>query len=219
MRKGLILFLFVLLSISLFSSIIDSDLQNALNLASDNDIFTVVIHMKDQFDAKGVADRLRAEGLSRAEIHRSVINGLKDKALNTQSSLMQFLNSESLKNNVKKYESFWIFNGFVVTATKKTILELAERDDIELIRPILIFYLPQNEFDNQPTSKDRDEVKDYGVKLIKADQLWALGIDGTGIIVANIDTGVNYYHKDLKDKWLGNTKPHSKDWFDRGAGG
>ncbi|MCK5223663.1 S8 family serine peptidase, partial [Candidatus Calescamantes bacterium] len=214
MKKLFLIFLVSLFTISLNANEIGGDLQDMLIKAGDEDYISVVVHLKDQVDARMLSEDLRGVGNTRSEIHKQVIDTLTDRAASTQVELKDVLARHQLKSDVERYTSFWIFNGFTVTAKKAVIYEIAARDDVELVRAELKFFIPENEFANQPVRGVRAEVKDYGVKLINADDMWAEGYDGTGLIIANMDTGVNYYHKDLKDKWLGNSKPNSQCWFD-----
>ena len=49
--------------------------------------------------------------------------------------------------------------------------------------------------------------------------MWALGFDGTGVLVANIDTGVDGAHAALASRWRGAADPRYADnpewaWLD-----
>jgi subtilisin family serine protease len=59
----------------------------------------------------------------------------------------------------------------------------------------------------------------WGVGRIRADQVWkGLGITGQGVVVANIDTGVDWQHPTLRQSYrgLGNgvVPDHLHNWFD-----
>ena len=59
---------------------------------------------------------------------------------------------------------------------------------------------------------------EWGVEKIRADEAWADGILGQGIVVANVDTGVDYIHPALVEQYRGNngdgTFTHDYNWWD-----
>jgi len=52
---------------------------------------------------------------------------------------------------------------------------------------------------------------------VRAPEAWALGYDGTGLVVASIDTGVRYTHQALVGQYRGNngdgTFDHNYNWY------
>jgi subtilisin family serine protease len=59
----------------------------------------------------------------------------------------------------------------------------------------------------------------YGLSYTHADDVWALGIRGQGIVVASQDTGVQWDHPALKSTYRGwdtaaQTATHAYNWFD-----
>ncbi len=71
----------------------------------------------------------------------------------------------------------------------------------------------------RPESFDEggDRAVEWGVLKINADDVWALGYDGTGIVVGGQDTGYKWDHDALKNHyrgWHGTYSVHSYNWHD-----
>src|SRR5690606_25593450 len=59
----------------------------------------------------------------------------------------------------------------------------------------------------------------WGVERIGAPEVWSMGIDGSGVVVAAIDTGVEWDHPALKEKYRGYNPEtgevdHEFAWYD-----
>ena len=59
---------------------------------------------------------------------------------------------------------------------------------------------------------------EWGVEKIRADEAWADGVLGQGIVVANVDTGVDFTHPALVEQYRGNNGGgdvhHDYNWWD-----
>src|SRR4029079_10356042 len=122
---------------------------------------------------------------------------------------------------VSTLQSFWINNAIGAEVTLDVLNSLLDRPDvlhIELTRradvselinaDVLLDPLELIKTGTKLTLAD-DDVTDtaqatWSVKRVNAPLLWQKGVDGTDVVVAVIDTGVNYEHPDLLDRmWDG----------------
>jgi len=132
---------------------------------------------------------------------------LSSHASERQKGLVEFLAARGLK-----HESFWIVNAvYVWGADRALVEELAQREDVEVIRgdreaqlhvPVVIE--EGAEHDNATVL-----VEQYITK-IGAPKVWSRGFTGQNVVVAGIDTGVRGSHAALKANYRGG----SFSWFD-----
>ncbi|HEY8473354.1 MAG TPA: S8 family serine peptidase [Natronosporangium sp.] len=112
------------------------------------------------------------------------------------------------------YEPFWITNALLVAGDRELLDELAARADVASIEPDRSYPLIAPTAWVAPASAI--QAIEWGVTDIKADQVWSeFGATGEGIVVANIDTGVQFDHPALVEQYRGTaTGSHSYNWFD-----
>ncbi|MCD6097710.1 S8 family serine peptidase [bacterium] len=92
--------------------------------------------------------------------------------------------------------------------TQDVVSALAEREDIEKIVPDRERRL------GEPILSDAKDAWD-NIGAIRADEVHSeLGIDGTGVIIGSMDSGVDGFHPDLEGNFLGNVEPGRVAWFD-----
>ncbi|OYT63646.1 hypothetical protein B6U67_02190, partial [Methanosarcinales archaeon ex4484_138] len=118
----------------------------------------------------------------------SGIQALKAQALETQKPLVETLTESGESENVKQ---LWIANSIALKATPELIQRLSERDDVRLIEPDYSVHIMS------PT--EIQSANTWGINKINASAVWNLGINGSGITVAVVDTGVDASHTDLDD--------------------
>lgn len=115
-----------------------------------------------------------------------------------------------------EYTSYWIANALLVTGDRALVDELAARPDVARIEPNREFELVEP-VERVPAPDAAVNATEWGIQNINADDVWDLGYTGVGIVVANIDTGVQYNHPALVNQYRGNTGSgfdHNYNWHD-----
>ena len=127
----------------------------------------------------------------------AVFTELRATSRTTQEGLMRYLESAAVKPNVKLTRQFWIDNIVLVEATPDVIREIAARPDVMRVFDNFTLTAPPHDHDvNQAAVPFWDSIKKIGAK-----QVWSTyGINGTGVLVGGLDTGVDIAHPDLAGK-------------------
>ena len=209
MKKALIILLLLCLCLSGFASmpIIDPELRSEMNLRGDNDPIKIVVLMKAKYDRQQLcrqADDFPTKALRRDY----VVNGLKAFAETSQYELRSMLAEMEQRGMVTSVHSLWSANALYFSATKQAILALSERNDIERIS------LNQRHpcIPETGLATEAPLIREItpNITQVNADQVWALGYTGQGVVVGVVDSGVNYNHQDLADHlWDGGEEfPH-----------
>ncbi len=115
------------------------------------------------------------------------------------------------------YQAFWATNSIRVSGGDESLVtSLAAQSGVEGIYPTFEVEAPDPE-EGQPEMAP--SVVEWGIADINADDVWNdYGVTGEGIVIANIDTGVQYDHPALVNQYRGNngdgTFTHDYNWFD-----
>jgi subtilisin family serine protease len=170
--------------------------QQALESSQAGELQSVIVTLKAQANLANILDRNRRVRISR------VIRALQNMADATQNRIRALLQTRQADGKVAEVEYFWVFNGLAVTATADVIEELAALPEVRSITPDSTLLAPAGQAALAPAEANLD--------IVNAPALWQMGYQGQGIVVANMDTGVDLNHPDLINKWRGGTN----SWFD-----
>lgn len=210
-------------------------------LLTQNTPAPFIVHLKAGADlaaAVAAAPRLMAQGLPDKIARRTaVMNALQQTAQNSQGNVLQLLNRSAAPGGLSgqsmattKVRSLWIVNAVAARGSLETVLALAALPEVEVIRldrqiqlevssarephrdPGFSFLGPR------PIANRQAPV--WSITKIRADLVHtALQIDGSGVVVASIDTGVDWQHPALQASYRGYTGPgklaqHLGNWHD-----
>jgi subtilisin family serine protease len=117
--------------------------------------------------------------------------------------------------------SYWIANEVVVHGDAALAQRLAARSDVNVVRAAEVVPVVEPVASGPALESAVQAVigdPEWGVEKIRADEVWADGILGSGIIVGSVDTGVDYTHPALVNQYRGNLGAggfdHNYNWWD-----
>ncbi|MBN1954696.1 MAG: S8 family serine peptidase [Anaerolineae bacterium] len=146
-----------------------------------------------------------------------VYQQLTDVAERTQPALRAYLEREGAF-----YRSYWIRNMIQVSADAELVRELALRpevDHVEYLYPAYPDPVYSSPFQTvEPVEKETPEAIEWNILRVNADDAWGLGYTGSGAVVGDLDTGVQWDHPALVNAYRpqipGAPGRHDYNWWD-----
>ncbi|OPL17865.1 MAG: hypothetical protein AVO35_08280 [Candidatus Aegiribacteria sp. MLS_C] len=188
------------------SGVISPGLIEAMESSDHTELHYVLIKPEGTVDTDYIARA--TQGMTRDERREFAAQVMKDRAASAQEGILAQLGQYG-GDMVRDVRPLWIVNAVGARLSSDVIREIAMRDDVLFVRPVNVSSALIEPVDVRPaTMEEGSRDIAWGVSKIGADDVWALGYDGSGVLVSVVDTGVNYNHLDL----------HNNMWHDTPAG-
>ncbi len=177
---------------------------DALARQGQADCFVILEAQADLSAAQALPDK--------ASRGRFVWEQLQAFAEKAQQPVRALLEAEGVA-----YRPFFIVNAvFVAEAPAELVWRLAQVPGVARIAPNPSVRLEPVE---EVATTRGPEAIEWGIDLIDAEQVWAMGYRGQGAVVAGQDTGYDWLHPALKTKYRGydaqaDTADHNYNWHD-----
>ena len=163
-----------------------------------------LVMLREQADLRG-AKALR----TKTEKGAFVADALAAVAARSQAPILRLLEERGAP-----HRAYWVANAIWVRGGLALVEELASRDDVVRVvaNPEVRLSLPP-----APTGPAQPDTIEWNVSQVHAPQMWALGYNGSGVVVSGGDTGYQWDHPALKPHyrgWNGSVADHNYNWHD-----
>jgi bacillopeptidase F len=164
-----------------------------LRLLGPEDEVAVIVRLANPYHPGSIS------GTSKGEIQTKVVKALRARTDASEKPIRAFLKGQP----VRQVKTLWIINGLALTSRPGVIRRLAEMPEVRSI------VLDTHIIKPAPAGLAAG-VPEWNLNAVNAPVLWNLGYSGQGVVVANMDTGVDGGHPDLVGRWRGGTN----SWYD-----
>lgn len=166
------------------------DLREELTKLAPDEFIRVIIKLQDQLPPRARGDALALN--EKKERRKAFTKALRAHAQRSQRELLGTLKKLEADGLARNIRPLWISNVVGAEVRARAIEAIARIPNVEYLK--------------QDIKRPVFQAPSWGVTQINADDVWALmptGYTGNGLIVAEIDTGVDLVHPDLVNSlWI-----------------
>lgn len=173
---------------------ITPELESELDRSQPGEDVSVIVRFRAPVDLERMANGKRQGRRA------TMIRALRAKAKLENRRLRPLLAS----HGAKRERQLWLINGRAMTVPAAAVRRIAMSPrvaSVSLDRRITLAAVPAS-CGYSPAG--------WNLDAVRASELWALGYDGSGIVVGSLDSGVDPDHPDIGARWRGG----SNSWFD-----
>ena len=157
----------------------------------------------------------------KTERRQIIIDGLQKTAVSTQTPLLNLLTQQKRLGLADNIRPFWIINAIAATVDPTILPLIASLPSVGAIVPDLTFsgFAPPDSISlPHAIFTDDQTLPTWGVQHVGAPLVWeGLGVRGEGVVVAILDSGVDWSHPQLRPTYRGlnanGTVDHRASWY------
>jgi subtilisin family serine protease len=182
---------------------IDTSVQ--AQIAADEQVDCIVL-LEQQADLSAAATFQ-----SKREKGSYVFTQLSSQQQHSQGPLQVYLRREGIP-----FEALFVVNALRLKGDKAVLRKVASRNEVARILPNPTMAL-SSPGKAAPLLQSRSQQVEWNLMDIGADQVWAMGYRGAGVVVGGQDTGIEWTHPSLIRQYRGNqggTIQHDYNWYD-----
>jgi subtilisin family serine protease len=191
----------------------EGDFRSRLSTVSPSRRQVALVDLTEQLDLKLFARRLRGESLSKSERRAAIVAAFETVAARQQARLRPLLDRLVAEGVIAGVRPVAIVNRVIVEGTAEGLLALGSSAEVAVVRPDWTSERADSRSVEVPADSEAplgETFTSWAIAALKADRLWRLGYDGTGVTVATIDTGAFEAHEQLRERRV----PGERGWFD-----
>ena len=178
----------------------------ALAATRDGQTAEFLVVLASQANLSGVG-----RNVDKAARGRHVYETLAAHAARAQAPLRAWLDGRGAT-----YRAYWVSNLIWVRGDRELLRVLAERDDVAQIyaNTWQRVGLPAKA---QPVDARGRDLVEWNIEIVNADDVWAEGFSGQGVVIGGQDTGYDWTHPAIQAQyrgWDGQTADHDYNWHD-----
>ncbi len=174
-------------------AVVAPDLQSLVRRGAPGGEVSVIVRFTDRLDLAPF------RGGSRRSRRSSLVRALRTHADRAQKPVVELLR----RRGAARVSQLWAIHAVAATVPAAVVDELARQPGVESVTLDSISVA-------SPAPAGAPAPPEWNLDAMGAPRLWSLGDTGQGVVVANMDTGVDANHPDLGTRWRGG----ANSWFD-----
>lgn len=180
--------------------------DSLLERFEENEVVDCIIVMADQLDLYGMTN-----GWTKERKANYVYSRLRSHAEESQKEIKEYFSTNEISN-----QAFLVFNGFQAKLSLVQANEIVEKFAVDkIVYNVPTKMMPVKNNFNAGGSREGIE---WGIEKINADNVWEMGFEGEGVVVAGQDTGYDFDNALILSKYRGYedslTIDHNYNWYD-----